>query len=404
MESIDSKLSSPEFFQEPYILYNQLQKESPILYIQELKTWMITRYEDIVQGLNNNCLTADRGNSYFWQLAREDQEKLKPLKVFLSKWLLFSDGEYHKKLRTSLIKSSFFKSISKYEELLNKRAQNILISKVSRWEKIDILNEYAIPISMEVLSCILGVDQKDFPKIIKWTEAFINFIWKGNADKDFWYLALEAYFEFESYIDLLILKKEKLDYGNNLMEDLLKMYLEKYITKEELIATLGNILIDWYEPSALSISQWIRLLNQNNFTYNDIQDSNKKWLQEIFRIEPTFMCAARRVERDTFIWNIQLWTNDRVLFVLGAGNYDENIFEKPFVFNIHRENIAKHLTFWIWHHRCIWMWLAYSSVEIWIKNFMKVLQNKNIIIEEPIYRKSIGLRAFNKLTCMYYDK
>jgi len=66
---------------------------------------------------------------------------------------------------------------------------------------------------------------------------------------------LEAYFEFKLYVDNLISQKEKLEYGNNLMEDLLKMYKDKCITKDELIATLGNILIDGYEPSALSISQ-----------------------------------------------------------------------------------------------------------------------------------------------------
>jgi len=188
------------------------------------------------------------------------------------------------------------------------------------------------------------------------------------------------------------------------MEDLLKMYKDKCITKDELIATLGNILIDGYEPSALSISQWIKLLNKNNFTFQDIENENKKWLHEIFRIEPTFLCAARRVEQDTSIWNVQLWINDRILFILGAGNYDETIFATPFLFDINRENITKHLTFWSWHHRCIWMWLAYSSVEIWIKNFMKIMQTKSIIINDPIYKKSIGLRAFNELTCVYYDK
>jgi len=60
MDNIYSKLSSDAFFQNPYALYKELQTENPIIYVTELQAWIVTKYEDIIQGLNNPYLTADR--------------------------------------------------------------------------------------------------------------------------------------------------------------------------------------------------------------------------------------------------------------------------------------------------------------------------------------------------------
>lgn len=386
-----------EFYNNPFWEYQKMQK-SDIFYDDFLKSWIVTRYNDIIEWLNNKNLTSNRWNSYFWQLSEEEQNHLVELKEFLSKWLLFSDWDYHKKLKTELIRSSFFKNINQFRYDLEEKARKSLNEHNSHREKFDLLNDYALPLSTEVISKIFWIPQKDFYEIMDWSNDFIIFISRGYADFELWKQTLESYYKFKNYVESLIDSRDELEFWKNLLDDLLKLHKDWNITKDELLATIWNILIDWYEPSALSICQWLRLITDNNINIWELQQS-KKWLHEIFRLEPIFMCAARRAENSTYINNTLIEINERVLFILWAWNYDNSVFINPYSFDINRYNSQNNLSFWYWHHKCIGMWLAHTIVDIWIKEFLRFFDNKNILIENPTYRESIWMRWFDKLIC-----
>jgi cytochrome P450 len=71
----------------------------------------------------------------------------------------------------------------------------------------------------------------------------------------------------------------------------------------------------------------------------------KNGIQEIFRLEPPFMCAARRALEDLQFRNIQVKINDRLVFVLGSANRDPSIFPDPNKLDLYRPNASKQLTF-----------------------------------------------------------
>lgn len=401
MKTFEEEFLSESFYQNPYPIYEKLHNLDSIVYMDSIKSWVVTRYDDVISWLNNSNLSADRWNSYFGLLTEEEQKVLFPLKDFFAKWLLFSDWEYHKNLRSKLVKSSFFKSLEKDRIELTEYAWTLMDEIINYWEEVDLFKDYSMPLSIKAISKILWLEPEEFKKVMDWTNKMITFIWSWKPNLEQGKLALSAYYEFVNYVNKKIESDNNLNYWDNLTNDLLKLYQDWEILLDELIATLWNIIIDWYEPSALSISHGINLL------WND-QKSRKlaienptllqtNWLQEIFRLEPPFMCTARRALDNIEFWNVSLNINDRVLFVLWSANRDKSIFENPNKMDLNRTNANKQLTFWSWKHKCIWLGLASSTVNIWLKTFLEKTEWKEINIKQPIYKESVGLRWFNKL-------
>lgn len=401
MKTFEQEFLTKDFFQNPFPTYQKLREWEWIIYIDDIKSWVVVRYDDVLSGLNDPRLSADRWNSYFWLLSSEDQKNFAPLKEFFSKWLLFSDWEYHQQLRGKLVKSSFFKSLEKDRTILAKIAWDNMDTLLGIGREIDFFRDYSLPLSIKVISRILWLQEEEFQKVMEWTNKMIHFIWSWKPSTEQGELALWAYYEFVDYVHTKIGNAKDLIYWTNLFSDLLKLTKDWEISMEELIATLWNILIDWYEPSALGISHGIYLLGTDNLNKDAaVQDPiafQKNGIQEIFRLEPPFMCAARRSLVDFQFNNIQLKTNDRVVFVLGSANRDSSVYSDPNKLDLHRPNASKQLTFWSWSHKCIWFGLSYSTMNIWLNAFLEKTQWTNITFQTPIYRESMGVRWFNHL-------
>lgn len=401
MTTFEQDFLTKDFFQNPYPTYERLRQSEWIIYVESIKSWMVSRYSDIVSWLNNSNLSADRWNSYFWLLSEEDQKKLLPLKEFFAKWLLFSDWEYHKQLRSKLVKSSFFKSIERDKWILVKEAGNIMEWIVNSWQETDLFKNYWMPLSIKVISKILWLEEHEFQMVMDWTNKMIAFIWSWKPTSEQGEHALSAYYEFVDYVNQKINSASNLEYWDNLTNDLLKLYQDWEIWLDELIATLWNIIIDWYEPSALAISHWIHLLWNDPISRKLATDNptllQRNGIQEIFRMEPPFMCTARRSLDNIELWNVSINVNDRVVFILWSANRDETVFINPNEIDLNRSNASKQLTFWSWSHKCIWFWLAYSTVGIWLGTFLDKTKWKELDIKTPIYRDSMWVRWFDSL-------
>ena len=56
--------------------------------------------------------------------------------------------------------------------------------------------------------------------------------------------------------------------------------------------------------------------------------------------------------------------DDRMMFSLGAGNRDPDVFKCPEDFNLKRDNLNQHLAFGYGHHQCLGARLARLEGEI----------------------------------------
>lgn len=150
MSSLNSFLESispQQLFDDPYPVYERLRKEAPVAYIPQLRTYWITRYDDVAK------VVAEEDG---W--ATSTGVEGHPLRRTLGDPVItMVGGETHDDLRIGVDKTLRPRSISAVsEEMIRPIARARAKALVDRREG-DLVTEYFEPVSVEALRHVLGL-------------------------------------------------------------------------------------------------------------------------------------------------------------------------------------------------------------------------------------------------------
>src|SRR5262245_194497 len=97
-------LFSPESQQDPYPLYRHLRTEAPIHWSEQLQSWVLSRYPDVLSALQDVRLSAAYTESLFFGLPDELYARFEPMRRAYKTAMIFSDPPEHTRRRTILHK------------------------------------------------------------------------------------------------------------------------------------------------------------------------------------------------------------------------------------------------------------------------------------------------------------
>ena len=83
----------------PFPIFRCLQDEAPVHWSGPLKSWIITRYEDVRRVTMDAEMSADRLRPFFDTLPTDEQRRLGDLMRYLTQWAVFRDPPEHPRLR-----------------------------------------------------------------------------------------------------------------------------------------------------------------------------------------------------------------------------------------------------------------------------------------------------------------
>lgn len=395
-ESQIPEFLTPGFYDNPYLFYSHIREKDPLYWSDQLNAWMVTGYNDIKNALVDKRFAASRKDTYFGLLPEEFQKELKPLNDFFHLWMLFADAPYHDKVKSLVVNSFTPRFVENFRTHIRERAEHLLSSNTQG--SLDILPDFSTPLSVSVISEVLGISISDYLKIVDWTNKIIGFMGTGRPDVERGKLALQAYYDLKTYLYKVFEEK-----GENPTDDLISRMVQNQavsgINDEELLATCANILIDGHEPSSLALANGIYSLLINPNEYEKLK-ANPQLLQsateEVLRFEPPFSYAGRRSETVIEMHGQVIQPDQRVLFLFGGANRDPSVFESPDRFDISRSP-NKHMTFSHGSHYCLGSALSRLTISEALGVFAQVVPNPTLIDQKPNWRQSIGYRAFDNL-------
>jgi cytochrome P450 len=73
---LKDSLFNSDFFANPYPFYHLIRKNTPVYWDEILKAWIITRYSDVISGLRDTRLSANRSDTYMSMLPEAVQDEL----------------------------------------------------------------------------------------------------------------------------------------------------------------------------------------------------------------------------------------------------------------------------------------------------------------------------------------
>jgi cytochrome P450 len=365
---------------------------------------LITRYEDAERVLRDQRFVKDVHRvlspeqfalQFPWLKNLDEGEDRNHAGIF-GRGLLNSDQPDHTRLR-ALVNIAFTpRMIERWSERIQE-ITNALLDAVESQGQMDLVNDFAFPLPMTVITEMLGIPAKDRLKFRRWS----NIIIEASGDPKEIQSRVEEIRAYRDYLYYLINEKRKQP-----ADDLLSQLIETEevgdkLTEAELIAMVSLLLIAGHETTVNLISNGtLALLQYPEQKEKLLNDPSliKSAIEEFLRYHGPLMTATQRWASDDIeLGGKQIHRGDYVIVVLAAANHDPKEFEHAEVLDVARK-VNAHLAFGKGIHYCLGAPLARLEGQIAIQTLLQRLPNLHLAVAEQdlVWRPSaliMGLRA-----------
>ena len=112
--------SDPKILANPYPYFSYLRRTDPVHWNSSLKSWMITRYDDVRKILSEDFITVDRLNRFYSKLPGKEAKLLEEIIKYLNLWAAFRNPPDHTRMRKIMMVAFTRKSINQMEPVIRK--------------------------------------------------------------------------------------------------------------------------------------------------------------------------------------------------------------------------------------------------------------------------------------------
>lgn len=368
--SLSENLFTEAFTQNPFPTYEQMREKEPIMRIlfpDGHYGWIITRYSDAVEALKDPRFVKDMRNAGI----EEDM-------LFINNNMLFSDPPDHKRLRGLVQKAFTPQLISGMRGRIQQIADELL-AEVEGQESINLIDEYAFPLPIIVISEMLGVPNSDRDKFRVWSNALIERSGR-EPDEDVRNLIME----FREYLADWF-SKVRQQPGNDLISQLIIAEEQgDRLTEHELFNLVMLLIIAGHETTVNLIGNGILALLQHPEQLRILQSRPElihTAIEEVLRYNgPVEFSTGRWVKEDLEFKGVSMKRGESVIISLSSANRDPEQFNDPDLFDISREK-SPHLAFGKGIHLCLGAPLARLEGEIAINTLLKRYPNIRLKVD-----------------------
>jgi cytochrome P450 len=173
--------SSEAVRRDPFPLYARLQDEDPVHWSAALRTWIVTRHDDVRQVAFAPELSPDRLTPFYRSLKGERRELLSEVMRYLSLWLVFRDPPEHTRLRRLLNGVVNVKAVQAMRPAIGRVVDDVL-DRVAGRDGIDFATEVAALVPAWVILDMLGVTRDRFDEIRVWSDDMRTFIGTARGE------------------------------------------------------------------------------------------------------------------------------------------------------------------------------------------------------------------------------
>jgi cytochrome P450 len=136
---------------------------------------------------------------------------------------------------------------------------------------------------------------------------------------------------------------------------------EDALSLEEVTSIIYSLTFAGHETTTNLIANGLRQLLTRREAWNELRedpDLIENAVEEMLRFDTSVPAWRRMAIRPIEISGVEVPEEARLLLLLASANRDEEQFDEPDVFDIHRENAGKHLAFSQGIHYCLGAALA----------------------------------------------
>ncbi len=374
------KLTDPESFRDgiPRDFYKAMRREEPLFWQDDPDTgvghWVVTKRDHLDFVSKNPQLFSSAARSSLPQEMRDDQ-------IEQQKFIMLNmDPPDHLKYRRIVNKAFVPKVVESKLSHIRELAKAI-IDKVAHKGRCEFVSEVAAELPLQVICELMGVDQEDRHMIFETTNIMIGADDPdlSTSEEDGVNASMEIYMYGYKLLETHRTNPEQYD-------DLVSMLIDgtvdgEHLSDDEFAAFFLLLIVAGNETTRTVTANGMKLLIEHPDQLQELVDNPSlipNAVEEILRHEPAVMQFRRTAMEDVELDGKLIKKGDKVLLEYPSANCDEQYFESPEEFNIHRKDAKEHRTFGIGEHFCLGSHLARLELQVMFEEIIPRLRNPKL--------------------------
>jgi len=358
-------MESPDFIADPFPVYERLRREAPLFrtrmgYMADAEVYLLSRYSDCVD------LTTDHR-------FRRVVEGSAPLPIpesirFMSTdSMILKDDPEHLRLRKLVSRAFTPKAIARLSDRVEVVTTELL-DGFGPGQQIELIADYALPISITVISEMVGVSEPDRARF----HEGMNLIMEGMAK----YGIEETAAKMEQLIDFVreLIERRRTDPAEDIMTGLIHASEDgDTLSDDEVVSMVFTLVAAGYETTYNLITNGVEALLTHPDQLKLLQGRPElinSAVEEILRYTGTIGgTKPNYASEDVKLHGVIVPRGAMVIPLLASANRDPDAFENPDVFDITRSP-NYHIAFSKGPHFCLGANLARMETRVAITNLI----------------------------------
>ncbi|MEL6724777.1 MAG: cytochrome P450 [Pseudomonadota bacterium] len=378
----------------PHPRLRALRDNCPVLRDEAVKTWLLTRYDDVRATVNDRTfvrhpINAEEGSMTRMMVDPEDPEGRRSS-------ILFQDDPDHSRNRLPLVKA-FYARIKKMEPEIEAMIDRVIEAAPSSG-RFDLMEHIAVPLPVMIIAHILGVDENRLDEFRDWSEGVILSLNPLRSPEEAAYMMASGE-KLDAYFTELMEARRK-DPQDDLISDMVTAQAEGGdFEDDELRTNLQALLVggNLTTTDLIGNGVWLFLTHPEQMEALKADPSlAANAVEEVLRYEAPVQATSRIVSEDRAVAGCPMKKSQPVFMSLAAANRDPSKFEQPEAFDISTKR-ASHVSFGGGAHICIGAPLARIEARRVYQKLFERYPNMTLPDQDIVWRTLPFFRGIEKL-------
>lgn len=331
--------------QDPYPYFSWLRHEAPVLWVEKLDAYLVSRYDDVAGVL--------RDPVRFSSIAMRRQAPGRERQDDGGKSVITSDPPEHTRLR-NLLQDEFRQRPLRE---LEPRIENLvgeLTRALTQRRQFDLVRDFTVPLPVTVIQELLDIDRERQADFKHWSDCLIKIL--NDREGPAWERARAGVAELIAFFLAVLDEREDATAGRgDILSVLLRAEHEGRLTRREIVGYSILLLTGGNETTTNLIGGMVLALLRFPEQLAALQADPARLLHAIeegLRYCSPVQGVYRRAIEDTVISGVEVPAGRDVITLLGSANHDETKFPAPETFDIGRPTGGQ-LGFGMGIHHCL---------------------------------------------------
>jgi len=381
---IPDSIVAPDAVRDPYAFFGRLRSQSPVHWSETHRAWILTRYEDVRNGLSHEHFSTTKVDDLQRGMSSPDLERFASAGELLRSWMIFNDPPRHTALRDPVRSVFTPRAVAKLRDDVTSLTSRLL-DDVDVDEPFDLLATVAYTLPATVIAILLGVPVERAEEFKEWSRMLGPLVMGKVSRDDIWDRALQAADNFEQLFGHLLAQYRRSP-ADNLLSRLAAISSDSDgLDEHQMVGAATMLLFGGHETTTNLIASGVLALLRH-------PDQQAKLLaapnlivpavEEMLRYDGPSKCFIRRARTDVE-WEpgITIKEGDLVFCATAAANHDPTVFDSPQDFDITRQP-NRHVSFGWGLHHCLGAQLARLEAQIAVLAIVQRFPDLRLAVDE----------------------